>query len=117
LSGRAVFREDMKMRPLIVDDEPLARERLRDLLANDPEVEVIGECSDGPSAVGAIKDQEPDLVFLDVKMPGHDGFRVIEEVSPERMPVTVFVTAFDKFALRAFEVRALDYLLKPFYRD
>jgi two-component system LytT family response regulator len=107
----------MKMRTLIVDDEPLARERLRDLLANDPEVEVIGECSDGPSAVGAIREQEPDLVFLDVKMPGHDGFRVIEEVGPERMPVTVFVTAFDKFALRAFEVRALDYLLKPFDRE
>src|SRR5947208_6446029 len=107
----------MKMRVLIVDDEPLARERLRGLLENDAEVEIVGECGDGPSAVEAIKAQTPDLVFLDVKMPGHDGFRVVEEVGPERMPVTVFVTAFDKFALKAFEVQALDYLLKPFDRE
>jgi two-component system, LytTR family, response regulator len=105
------------MRVLIVDDEPLARERLRDLLENDAEVEIVGECADGPSAVTAIRSREPDLVFLDVKMPGHDGFRVVEEVGADRMPVTVFVTAFDKFALKAFEVRALDYLLKPFDRD
>lgn len=107
----------MKMKVLIVDDEPLARERLRDLLVRDTDVEVVGECTDGPSAVEAIREQEPDLVFLDVKMPGHDGFRVVEEIGSDRMPATVFVTAFDKFALKAFEVRAFDYLLKPFDRD
>lgn len=107
----------MKLRALVVDDEPLARDRLSSLLADDPEVEVIGECADGPSAVAAIRGDRPDLVFLDVQMPGSDGFGVVESVGPEHMPVTIFCTAYDKYALRAFEARALDYLLKPFDRD
>src|SRR5687768_11239383 len=98
----------MKVRALIVDDEPLARERLRDLLSEDPEVEVIGECADGAEAVEAIRARAPDLVLLDVQMPGVDGFGVVEQVGPEAMPLTVFVTAFDRHALRAFEAHALD---------
>mgnify|MGYP001168457049 CR=1 FL=1 len=107
----------MKLRALIVDDEPLARDRLAAMLADDPEVEVIGECPDGPTAIAAIRGQHPDLVFLDVQMPGCDGFAVVESVGPRLMPVTIFVTAYDKYALRAFDARALDYLLKPFDRD
>jgi two-component system LytT family response regulator len=107
----------MKLRALIVDDEPLARERLRDLLSADPEVEVVGECGDGREAVTAIRAQVPDLVFLDVQMPELDGFGVVQEVGAARMPVTVFVTAFDQYALKAFEVHALDYLLKPYDRE
>src|SRR4051812_17243608 len=107
----------MKVRTLVVDDEPLARERLTAFLSDDPEVQVIGECPDGPAAVGAIRDDAPDLVFLDIQMPGLDGFGVVQAVGPEKMPVTVFVTAYDRYALRAFEVNALDYLLKPFDRD
>jgi two-component system LytT family response regulator len=107
----------MKVRVLVVDDEPLARERLATLLDEDSEIEQIGACADGPSAVAAIRGQSPDLVFLDVQMPGCDGFGVVEAVGPEQMPVTVFVTAYDRYALRAFEARALDYLLKPFDRD
>src|SRR5687768_877118 len=84
----------MKVRALIVDDEPLARERLRDLLAEDAEVEVVGECADGAQAVALIRELAPDLVFLDVQMPGHDGFEVVAAVGPEKMPMTVFVTAF-----------------------
>ena len=101
-------------RVLIVDDEPLARVSVRTLLAREPDITVVGEYADGPSAVEAIRAERPDLVFLDVQMPGLDGFGVIREVGPERMPVTVFVTAFDTFAVRAFEARALDYLVKPF---
>lgn len=107
----------MKLRALVVDDEPLARDRLSSFLADDPEVEVVGECADGPSAIAAIRGDRPDLVFLDVQMPGSDGFGVVESVGPEHMPVTIFCTAYDKYALRAFEARALDYLLKPFDRD
>src|SRR6516225_7189360 len=107
----------MNIRAVIVDDEPLARERLRDLLAEDAEVEVVGECADGTEAVAAIRGHAPDLVFLDVQMPGLDGFGVVAEVGPENMPLTVFVTAFDRYALKAFEVHALDYLLKPFDQD
>jgi two-component system LytT family response regulator len=101
-------------RVLIVDDEPLARVSVRTLLAREPDITIVGECADGPSAVDAIRTERPDLVFLDVQMPGLDGFGVIREVGPDRMPVTVFVTAFDTFAVRAFEARALDYLVKPF---
>ncbi|MEW5927245.1 MAG: LytTR family DNA-binding domain-containing protein [Gemmatimonadota bacterium] len=103
-----------KIRVLIVDDEPLARERLRGLLAAERDVEVAGECADGDEAVAAIRECAPDLVFLDVQMPGTGGFEVIRAVGPERMPFVVFATAYDAFALRAFEVNALDYLLKPF---
>ena len=106
----------MKARTLIVDDEQLARERLRQLLADQPEVELVGECVDGREAVDAIKKQSPDLVFLDIQIPELDGFAVLEAIS-EPMPVIVFVTAYDKFALRAFEVHAVDYLLKPFDRE
>ncbi len=107
----------MKARTLIVDDEQLARERLRQLLADQPEIELVGECADGLEAVAAIKEQSPDLVFLDIQMPELDGFAVLEAINVEPMPVIVFVTAHDKFALRAFEVHAVDYLLKPFDRE
>src|SRR5271157_4362422 len=106
----------MKIRTLIVDDEPLARDRLRQLLQNEPDIELIGECADGREAVTAIKKVPPELLFLDVQMPELDGFGVLEAVGTGPMPVIVFVTAHDRFALRAFEVHAVDYLLKPFDR-
>src|SRR5262249_17301296 len=101
----------MKIRTLIVDDEPLARERLRQLLQREPEIELIGECADGRAAVGAIQKSSPELVFLDIQMPEFDGFGVIDSINVQPVPVVVFVTAHDKFALRAFEVHAVDYLL------
>ena len=107
----------MSIKTLIVDDEPLGRERLRKLLAAQPDIEIIGECADGREAVAAIKKQRPELVFLDVQMPELDGFGVLEEIRGERMPAVIFVTAHDKFALKAFEVHAVDYLLKPFDRE
>ena len=106
-----------RTRVLIADDEPLARERLRTLLGAEDWVEVIGECQNGTEAVDSIAKLQPDLVFLDVQMPGATGFDVIDAVGPDRMPLVVFVTAFDKYALRAFDVHALDYLLKPFDRE
>jgi len=106
-----------KIRTLIVDDEPLARERLAGLLAAEPDIEIIGQCRDGEEAVRAILEHSPDLVFLDIQMPQMNGFEVIEAVGPEKMPLVIFVTAHDQHALRAFQVRALDYLLKPFDRD
>lgn len=105
---------DATIRALIVDDEPLARERLRGLLDDRPDVAVIGEAEDGLAAVEAIREQVPNLVFLDVQMPGLNGIDVIEEVGREQMPVTVFVTAYDQYAIRAFDLAAVDYLLKPF---
>jgi two-component system LytT family response regulator len=105
------------IRALIADDEPLARERVRTLLGSEPDVEVVGEAKDGLETVDAIMATTPDLVFLDVQMPKLDGFEVIDTVGPERMPSVVFVTAFDQHALRAFEVQALDYLLKPFDQE
>ncbi len=107
----------MSLRVLIVDDEPLARERIRALLAADSEVEILGECASGEDAVRAIRDHRPDLVFLDVQMPGMDGFETLAAAAAERtgaMPAVIFVTAYDEHALRAFEVHAQDYLLKPF---
>jgi two-component system, LytTR family, response regulator len=101
------------IRVLIVDDEPLAREGIRLRLTDEPDVEIVGECGDGPEAVRLIRALAPDLVFLDVQMPGLDGFGVVDAVGVEAMPTVVFVTAFDRFALRAFEAHALDYLLKP----
>jgi two-component system LytT family response regulator len=98
---------------LIVDDEPLAREGLRMLLMGDPQIAAISEAKNGREAVTAIRESRPDLVFLDVQMPEMDGFHVIQEVGPERMPAVVFVTAHDQYAIRAFEINALDYLLKP----
>jgi two-component system LytT family response regulator len=111
-----------KIRALIVDDEPLARERIRALLEGEPYVEVIGECADGDAAVTAISEQKPDLVFLDVQMPEVDGFEVLEALARggdggARLPAVIFVTAYDQYALRAFDVNALDYLLKPFDRE
>ena len=102
---------------MIVDDEPLARDRLRKLLAKEANVEVVLECADGREAVKAIKKHSPDLVFLDIQMPELDGFGVINALQGSRLPAVIFVTAYDKFALRAFEVHALDYLLKPFDRE
>jgi two-component system LytT family response regulator len=102
------------LRVVVVDDEPLARTGMRDLLARDPEMEVVAQCADGREAVRAIGALRPDLVLLDVQMPEMDGFEVLREVGAERMPLVVFVTAYDRFALRAFDVAAVDYLLKPF---
>jgi two-component system LytT family response regulator len=102
---------------LIVDDEPLARERIRTLLSEDSGFEVAGEAGDGATAAQAIASLNPDLVFLDVQMPGADGFDVIDAVGADKMPFVVFVTAYDRYALRAFDVHALDYLLKPFDRE
>lgn len=102
------------LRVLIADDERLARQRLRRLLRREAEVEVVGECADGPATVAALLAHAPDLLFLDVQMPELDGFAVLRAVPPDRLPVTIFVTAYDHYALRAFEARALDYLLKPF---
>ena len=102
------------IRVLVVDDEPLARRRVLRLLENESNVEVAGECGTGREAVDALAGGELDLVFLDVQMPELDGFGVVEEVGVERMPLVVFVTAYDQYALKAFEVHALDYLLKPF---
>ena len=106
-----------KVRVLVADDEPLARERLRTLLAPVDWLELVAECPTGTEAIDAIGRLEPDLVFLDVQMPGASGFEVIEAIGPARMPLVVFVTAFDHYALRAFDVHALDYLLKPFDRQ
>jgi two-component system LytT family response regulator len=102
------------LRTIIVDDEPLARQRLRDLLGGEANVEIIGECNDGPSAVEAIRKLQPDLVFLDVQMPGLDGFEVLEALDSENLPAVIFSTAHDSHAIRAFEVNAIDYLYKPF---
>jgi two-component system LytT family response regulator len=102
-----------KIRTLIVDDEPLAREGIRTRLEREADMEVIGERGSGKEAVAAIRREAPDLVFLDVQMPGLDGFGVIESVGVKQMPHVIFVTAYDEHALRAFEVNAVDYLLKP----
>jgi two-component system, LytTR family, response regulator len=107
----------MAVRTLIVDDERMARKRLRTLLTADADVDVVGECSNGRDAVTAIHEREPDLVFLDVQMPELDGLAVVQAIGVHRMPVTVFVTAFDQYALKAFEAHALDYLTKPFDRE
>ncbi|HEX5411804.1 MAG TPA: LytTR family DNA-binding domain-containing protein [Terriglobia bacterium] len=107
----------MKITAVIVDDEVLARRSILRFLAGRPDVEVVAECSDGGSAVSSILAKRPELVFLDVQMPEMDGFEVLRKIGPGFMPVTIFVTAYDRYALRAFEVNALDYLLKPFGRE
>ena len=104
----------MKIRTLIVDDEPLARQRLRKLLEADPDIAILGECGDGQQAVVGVRELCPDLVFLDVQMPALDGFGVLQALAGTVLPVVIFVTAHDRYALKAFEVHALDYLLKPF---
>jgi two-component system LytT family response regulator len=107
----------VKIRTLIVDDEPLARQRLRTLLGAEKDIELVGECANGSDAVGAVRALKPDLMFLDVQMPLLDGFGVLEALAAERPPAVVFVTAYDRYAVRAFETHALDYLLKPFDRS
>ncbi len=103
----------MPLTALVVDDEPLAREGLSMLLARDPDITAIHEAKNGREAVTAIQDLHPDVVFLDVQMPEMDGFQVVTEVGAENMPAVVFVTAHDQYAIQAFEISAIDYLLKP----
>src|SRR5690606_34391235 len=105
------------VRTLLIDDEPLAREHLRALLATRDDIEVIGECGDGATAIESIRSQSPELVLLDVQMPEGGGFDVVRAVGVDRMPAVIFVTAFDEHALSAFEVHAVDYLLKPVNRQ
>jgi two-component system, LytTR family, response regulator len=104
------------LRAIVVDDEPIARKRLRALLANEPRVQIVAECEDGSGALDAVRRLQPDLMFLDVQMPGLDGFDVVELLGPDACPAVIFVTAYDKYAMRAFDANAADYLLKPFAR-
>jgi two-component system LytT family response regulator len=106
----------MKIRTVIVDDEPPARRRILSLLGHDPSFELVGECPDGDSAIKLIVESKPALVFLDVQMPGVDGFSVLEAVAPVHLPAVIFVTAYDQYAIKAFDCDAIDYLLKPFSR-
>lgn len=104
----------MKIRALVVDDEPLARDVLRMMLAENEQVDLVGECGGGLEAIEWIEKDPPDLLFLDVQMPEVDGFQVLETIGLEKVPILIFVTAYDRYALKAFEAHALDYLLKPF---
>jgi len=104
----------MKIRTLIVDDEPLARQRIRLLLSEEPDIELLGECGSGRDALAFIQQNPPDLLFLDVQMPEMDGFGLLAALPPELVTAVIFVTAYDQHALKAFDVNALDYLLKPF---
>lgn len=101
------------VRTLIIDDEPVARQRLRRLTGQQPGIEIVGECANGADALRAVAQLSPDLLLLDIQMPGIDGFGVVEGLAPGPLPIVVFVTAFDEHAIRAFEACALDYLLKP----
>src|SRR6195256_821068 len=103
-----------KIRTVVVDDEPLARTNISVMLKRDPEIEIVRECGSGMEALSEIRNTKPDLVFLDVQMPECDGFDVLELLGRDLPPAVVFVTAYDQYALRAFEAGALDYLLKPF---
>ena len=105
------------IRVLVVDDEPLAREKIRGMAADDPEIRVVGECTNGAEAIEAIQMMRPDLILLDVQMPEVGGFAVLEALKNEGLPPVIFITAYDHYAVRAFEVHALDYLLKPFDRE
>jgi two-component system LytT family response regulator len=110
--------QDMNpVRALVVDDELMARKRIRRFLKSEPDILVVGECGNGREAIAAIQSLKPQLLFLDVQMPEVNGFEVLAGVPPEELPVVIFVTAFDEFALRAFEAQALDYLLKPFDQE
>jgi two-component system LytT family response regulator len=107
------------VRVLIVDDEPAARELVREMLDDEVRkgpVQIVGECADGPTALESIRGEKPDVVFLDVQMPGMDGFQVLAALPPDELPCVIFITAYDQYALRGFDVHALDYLLKPFDR-
>ena len=99
---------------LIIDDEPMARQRIRDLLQEESDIEIAGECRNGYEAIVSIKKLKPDLIFLDVQMPELDGFGVLSEIDKKNLPEIIFVTAYDKYTLQAFSAHALDYLLKPF---
>lgn len=103
-----------KIKALIADDEALARKFIRRLLKHDPDVEIVTECSNGKEAAAMIRQEKPDLVFLDVQMPEMDGFAVLDAVGPDHLPEIIFTTAYESYAIRAFELHALDYLLKPF---
>ena len=103
----------MRLKALIADDEPLARDRLRLLLSGDDEIEIVGECRNGREVIAALRENPPDVLFLDIQMPARSGFDAIEQIGAANMPVTVFVTAHNHYALKAFEVHALDYLTKP----
>lgn len=107
----------MSIATLVVDDEPIARHAIVRLLRDDPDIELLAECGDGVSAMQAIRSQSPDLVFLDIQMPAMSGLDVAATIGAERMPATVFVTAFEQYAVRAFEANAVDYLVKPFSRE
>ncbi len=107
----------MSISTLVVDDEPIARHAIVRLLRDDPEIELLEECGDGVSAVRAIREHSPDLVFLDIQMPAITGMDVVATIGAERMPATVFVTAYEQYAVRAFEANAVDYLVKPFSRE
>jgi two-component system LytT family response regulator len=102
------------LRVLIVDDEPLARARIAELLAEQPGVQIVGEATNGDGAIAEIRELDPDLVFLDVQMPGRTGLDVVKEIGAEQMPHTIFVTAYDQYAVAAFDSAAVDYLVKPF---
>lgn len=107
----------MKIKALIIEDEPLVRERIRDLLEEDAGIVVVDQCKNGQEGISAIRKHQPDLLFLDIQMPLKNGFEVLESIPAQQQPITIFVTAFDQYALKAFEFEALDYLLKPFNRE
>ena len=106
-----------EIRTIIADDEPLARKKLRILLAAEPGIHVVAECSDGQRTIAALKDYAPNLLLLDIQMPGANGFEVLASVPPDKLPMVIFTTAYDQYAIRAFESHALDYLLKPFDQE
>jgi two-component system LytT family response regulator len=119
LTGQKVDQvtEARHIRALVIDDEPLARGMIREMLEHDPDAEVVGECANGREAIDAIRSLSPDIVFLDVQMPELGGFEVLDSFKEGELPTVIFVTAYDQYALRAFEVHAFDYLLKPFDRE
>jgi two-component system LytT family response regulator len=107
----------MKIRALIIDDEPVARNIIKEFLRDDEDLEIVGECGSGSEAFESIPEQKPDLIFLDIQMPEMDGFEVIEALGRENLPHIIFVTAYNQYAIKAFEINALDYLLKPFDKE
>jgi two-component system, LytTR family, response regulator len=109
--------DTLRLRAAVVDDEMLARQIIREMLADDSEIEIVAECVNGREAIEAIKSYQPDLLFLDIQMPEVAGFEVLEALQGERPPQVIFVTAYDQYAVRAFDYHALDYLLKPFDRE
>lgn len=116
-SDELTTREQSVLRTVVADDERLAREKLLVLLKSEPQVQVVAECSDGKQTVSAVRHFAPDLLLLDIQMPELDGFGVLDKIAPERMPAVIFTSAYDQYAIRAFEANALDYLLKPFDQE